>query len=428
MKKILILTLLLCFSTMAMSQTSYDRWRYELGVTHMGLDISHYDGQYNFSDVHNVGLKVGVHHYINPSFNLAIEIGRGKLRHERLYRALVWEFGTRVTYKLNNGYIMKEDAGIAPYISGGFGITQNNEQEYFWGELEGAHAMMPWAAGISFRLNEKTDLMTEAAFINTLDDSYNYTQFKVGLKFSLQKDKDTDVDGLIDRKDECPEVAGPSTNKGCPLDDQDKDGVPDLYDACPTIPGELDGCPDTDKDQVPDQYDACPTKAGSPESGGCPDSDGDGVIDTQDPCPETYGTLNGCTLKEFETFTPESTETVKIKLLEAAENVLFELDKATLTEASYEPLNDILVILKANPEIKLDINGHADSTGSAEYNLKLSRERAEAVKNYFIDHGIDASRLMAEGYGERAPRTDNDTSGQRALNRRVDIDFVISNQ
>lgn len=411
-----------------MSQTSWDKWRYEIGVTNMGLDISYNDGQYNFSDIHNVGFKIAAHHYLNSSLNASLEIGRGKLRHEREFRALVSEVSTRLTYKFNNGYILPEDAFFGPYIQSGFGVTYNTDQEYFFGEFEGAHAMMPYALGINFKVNDKTDLVTEAALINTLDDSYNYTQFKVGIKFSLKNDVDTDGDGLIDRKDECPEVAGPSTNKGCPLEDDDQDGVPNLYDACPMVPGTLNGCPDADGDQVPDQYDACPTEAGTPESGGCPDSDGDGVIDTQDPCPQTYGTLNGCTLEQFESFAPDSRETVQVKLLEAAENILFELDKATLTEASYEPLNDIVKVLKANPEIKLDINGHADSTGSADYNLNLSRERANTVKQYFIDQGIAPSRLMAEGYGERAPRTDNNTSGERALNRRVDIDFVISNQ
>lgn len=428
MKKIFILTLLTFITTLSMAQTKWDKWRYEIGATNMGLELRYNDGLYNFSDVDNFGVKAGIHYYLNPSLNASFSYSRGKLKHENEFRGLVEDAVFRLTYKFNNGYIMKEDAFFAPFLASGFGITHLADQEFFFSEFEGSHAMIPFVAGFNLRVNDKTDVITQAAFNNSIDDTYNYIQYNIGVKFSLKRDKDSDGDGLIDRKDQCPEVAGPSTNNGCPLDDDDNDGVPNVYDACPMVPGTVNGCPDADGDSVPDQYDACPTVAGSPEAGGCPDSDGDGVIDTQDPCPQTYGTLNGCTLEQFENFAPNSRESVQVKLLEAAENILFELDEATLSEGAYEPLNDIVKVLKANPGIKLDINGHADSTGSADYNLNLSRERANTVKQYFIDQGIAASRLMAEGYGERAPRTDNDSSGERALNRRVDIDFVISNE
>ena len=428
MKKIILLTLLLTCTSLVMGQTSWDRVRYEVGATNMGLELRYNDGLYNFSDVENFGVKVGAHYYINPSLNTSLTYSRGKLKHENEFRGTVQDAVLRLTYKFNNGYIMKEDAVFAPFLSSGFGVTHLQDQEFFFSEFEGSHAMVPFVAGFNLRVNDKTDILTQAAFNNSRDDTYNYIQYNVGVKFSLKRDKDSDGDGVIDRKDQCPDVAGPSTNNGCPLDDDDNDGVPNLYDACPTVPGTIDGCPDADGDQVPDKYDACPMTAGSPETGGCPDADGDGVIDSQDPCPETYGTMNGCTMEQFNNMSPDSEGSVKVKLLEAAENILFELDKSTLTEGSYEPLNDIVKVLKANPEIKLDINGHADSTGSAEYNLALSRERANTVKQYFIKQGISANRLMSEGYGERAPRTDNTTSGERALNRRVDIDFVISNK
>src|SRR5690606_5935217 len=113
-----------------------------------------------------------------------------------------------------------------------------------------------------------------------------------------------------------------------------------------------------------------------------------------DPCPNTYGTVNGCSQEAIEAMVPESDEHIKVKLIEAAENILFKLDEATLTQASYEPLNDILRVLQSNPEIKLDINGHADSTGSADYNYQLSKRRAETVRKYFLDKGIAANRLM----------------------------------
>lgn len=427
MKKIFILTLL-CISTLVMGQTKEDPLRIQLGVTHSGVDTWYYENMYDFSDLDNVGFSVGAELYVNPSFNTSLIVSRGKMKYEDNFRALVTDVRANVIYKFNNGYIMKENARVAPFLGIGFGITNKQDQEYFFDEFDGTHAMMPYTGGINFRLNKKVDLMASATWNNTIDDSYNYMQYGLAAKVSLQRDKDKDGDGVLDRNDPCPDEFGPYSNNGCPLLDDDNDGVPNVDDTCPLVPGSINGCPDSDGDMVPNIYDACPNTMGRAENGGCPDTDNDGVVDAQDPCPEVYGEMGGCTQGALEAMLPTSVEVIKVKLIEAAENILFELDKAELTQASYEPLNDILDVLQANPAIKLDINGHADSQGSESYNYNLSKERAETVKQWFVDKGIDKKRLMAEGYGERAPRTDNDTPGERALNRRVDIDFVISNK
>lgn len=427
MKKIIILLTFLCIGAMAMGQTSYDRWRFEIGTTHNKLRQNYDDGMFNFSDIDHVGFRVAADYYINPSLNAELALSRGKMQHENEFRALITDVVTRLTYKFNNGYIMKEDAFFAPFLSTGFGITNMQDQEYFYGEYDGTHALIPFAAGFNLNINDKTSLVTQATYKNTIDDTYSYLQYNIGVKFSFQKDTDSDGDGIIDRKDACPDVAGVGENNGCPLADDDNDGVANIYDACPNVAGTMNGCPDSDGDKVPDIYDACPNTAGNPALGGCPDSDNDGVADAQDPCPNTYGTVNGCTQQAIDAMNPQSEETIKVKLIEAAQDILFELDKATLTQGSYEALDDILKVLQENPNIKLDINGHADSTGSADYNYQLSKKRAETVRQYFIDKGIAANRLMSEGFGEKAPKTGNSSSGERALNRRVDIDFVINN-
>jgi outer membrane protein OmpA-like peptidoglycan-associated protein len=410
-----------------MGQTDYNRFRYEIGATHNKLNQNYDDGMFNFSDVENVGFRVAAHYYISPSFNASLSVSRGKLKHENEFFALITDVTTRLKYKFNNGYIMPEDAFFAPYIAAGFGISNLQDQEYFYDEYDGTHAIVPIAVGFDLKINDKTDLVTQATYKNSIDDTYSYLQYNIGVKFSFQRDKDKDGDGVIDRNDACPDEAGPSTNNGCPLADDDNDGFPNINDACPNVAGTINGCPDSDGDLVPDIYDACPNVAGKAELGGCPDSDNDGVVDSQDPCPNTYGTINGCTEAAVQAMVPNSTKDAQFKLIEAAENILFEFDKATLTAGSYDALDDILKVLQENPTIKLDINGHADSTGSPEYNLRLSERRAQTVKDYFTSKGIAANRLESAGFGERAPRTGNSTSGERALNRRVDIDFVINN-
>lgn len=110
--------------------------------------------------------------------------------------------------------------------------------------------------------------------------------------------KDTDGDGVKDRKDECPDTpAGVSVNtKGCPVD-TDRDGVVDYLDKCPEVPGtDINGCQDKDSDGVADNVDSCPEVPGLARFKGCPDSDGDGVPDSEDKCPNAKGIdrFNGC--------------------------------------------------------------------------------------------------------------------------------------
>jgi hypothetical protein len=123
-----------------------------------------------------------------------------------------------------------------------------------------------------------------------------------------EPEPDTDGDGVADKDDECPNVAGPSDNKGCPvtppptITDTDKDGIPDEEDNCPNEvgPKENNGCPwpDTDGDGVLDKDDECPNVVGAVDNNGCPwpDTDGDGVIDKDDECPNVSGPIenNGC--------------------------------------------------------------------------------------------------------------------------------------
>ena len=254
-------------------------------------------------------------------------------------------------------------------------------------------------------------------------------QITLGLRFRKPKpwpetvivpppvDKDTDGDGIFDSRDKCPTVAGVARYEGCPVPDTDKDGIFDDKDKCPEIAGypELEGCPypDRDKDGVTDNKDRCPDEPGSTKNDGCPllDRDGDGVPDATDRCPDTPGPASnyGC---------PED---VKTKLTYIAKNIYFHVDKATLQDISFEPLNQLADILTRYPNAKLTIEGHTDNTGSNAHNMKLSNDRAKAVVDYLVSKGIDAGRLTAVGFGEEKPVTTNKTAEGRTLNRRVEL-------
>ncbi|WP_447556240.1 OmpA family protein [Vreelandella sp. EE22] len=188
---------------------------------------------------------------------------------------------------------------------------------------------------------------------------------------------------------------------------------------CPTygeVPAgvavDAQGCPlDSDNDGVPDYRDQCPgTPAGvEVDAVGCPlDSDNDGVPDYRDQCPNTPAGVEvnalGC---------PESV---------VLQNVNFEFDSAQLTPGAEQVLNGVAQRLVNNPDVRVSIEGHTDSVGSAEYNRDLSQRRAESVARYLSQRGVPSNDMRSIGYGEDRPVATNETDEGRAQNRRVELD------
>lgn len=214
--------------------------------------------------------------------------------------------------------------------------------------------------------------------------------------------------------------------------DADQDGVPDTEDQCPDLAGTvtLHGCPDTDKDGVADPNDKCPDIAGAAADEGCPpttDTDQDGVPDDRDNCPDVAGTAsaNGCPETEQKQETKEEPkEELRQILPPALSAVRFQHNSDRLLESAQEILTQAAEILKNNPNCRLVITGHTDNTGTEKVNLELSKMRAERVRDYLAEMGVDISRTIIEGEGEEKPIADNDTKNGRALNRRVELETL----
>lgn len=177
--------------------------------------------------------------------------------------------------------------------------------------------------------------------------------------------------------------------------------------------------PDADNDGVVDTADACPnTPAGDVvDEKGCSrpkDADGDGVTDDNDKCPNTpAGTtvdVTGCApvFRAGETV-------VELR------GVTFETGKAVLTPDSRTVLDNVAASLVAHPDVRVEVAGHTDITGSRATNITLSKARANAVRAYLVDKGVPTERLTANGYGPDRPVASNKTPDGRALNRRVEL-------
>jgi outer membrane protein OmpA-like peptidoglycan-associated protein len=101
--------------------------------------------------------------------------------------------------------------------------------------------------------------------------------------------------------------------------------------------------------------------------------------------------------------------------------ILFDIDKATLKTESVKQLQHVITLLKDNPKLKIEVQGHTDDQGSDDHNMKLSLRRAETVVSYLALFDIELSRLTPKGYGESQPISPNDTDEGRAKNRRVEL-------
>ncbi len=263
-----------------------------------------------------------------------------------------------------------------------------------------------------------------------------------GFEEPTPKPGDRDGDGYLDPDDKCPDEPenynGYQDDDGCPDDpDTDGDGIPDSKDECVLIPEDKDGyldedgCPepDNDLDGVLDQNDKDPVTgkscANDPEDpdgyeddDGCPepDNDKDGVVDLEDQCPNEPGPPGGdkpgCPKKP-------ALVIVTDKEIKITQQIHFEFDKDKIRPESFKILDAVADVLKQNPRIKIEIQGHTDNKGSPQYNKVLSDKRAKSVRKYLEKKGIASDRLTANGYGLERPLVSNDTDQGRALNRRV---------
>ena len=163
------------------------------------------------------------------------------------------------------------------------------------------------------------------------------------------------------------------------------------------------------------------------------DSDSDGIPDFADICPDTPNGVtvsqDGCpaqttvvkVVKETDQNTVDIEDASQKHLAGNWDKILFDFDRFELKSQYYYDLDKIAAMLRQNPDTKIEIQGHTDNVGSAEYNQRLSEKRAGTVKNYLVEKGIEKERLFPKGFGFTISTAPNENETGRALNRRVEI-------
>ena len=433
------------------AQDENSKWAIGFGINAVDIRTPHQFGDFlkDWGGTKDLNIlpavtKLSVARYIGAGFSAEIEGSLNKIKEgfdgyseDKSF----WSANLQAKYALRRLFTT-ESGWFDPYIKVGGGYTAYESR---FDDKEGGFKALA-GGGINFWFTDHLGVNLQTGYHHGFQkNGTDYFQHSAGIVIKFGA-KDTDKDGIPDNKDACPEVAGLKEFNGCP--DTDGDGIPDKDDACPQVKGpkEFNGCPDTDGDGIPDKDDACPEVAGPKEFNGCPDTDGDGIPDKDDKCPDVAGPAEngGCPWPDTDgdgvldkddlcpevagpasnKGCPEPDEKEQKQLNQYAKTILFDTGKATIKFQSAEVLNQIINVLKKYPNSRFRIEGHTDSTGKKAKNMILSQNRADAVKVYLIQGGIDAGRLESQGFGPEKPIASNKNKKGRELNRRVEINLI----
>jgi outer membrane protein OmpA-like peptidoglycan-associated protein len=275
--------------------------------------------------------------YADNNFDYSLNADFGKIGFKRdgieLFNGNIQMVSFKAHYKFYNGYILKENAMIGPFLTVGGGLAWHKGTDY-WKNHNAV--ILPVGAGVNFRLTEAWAVQLQSLLNFSLHNPYRNTDY------------------------------------GYTVDDK-----------------------------------FFTTTIGA------------------------YYSLGKCCKKGEKAIKPEiskapvvSEETKKI-FEQALQGVQFETGKDVIKAESFPILDNVVSVMKNNPEYKLEINGHTDNQGDAKMNLDLSNRRANAVKKYLTEKGVAENRMKAQGFGQTMPVADNTTAEGRAKNRRVE--FKVAN-
>ena len=395
------------------------------------------------------GLRLGL--LLHPSFAIEAE-GVGMPSKARDTGASVFIIGARGSLVYNIMPHQIAGGKFVPFILAGAGILNVASTSGDMSTPEAAYRAIKkdtdfafhGGVGAKYYFNDVVHLRLDARALGAPSKSEkSYTvdgEFMLSLGFTLGGHepappppppvliKDSDNDGVPDNQDKCPTEAGPKENNGCPDKDTDGDGVVDRKDKCPDKAGppERDGCPEEykDKDGITDDKDKCPDepedKDNFEDDDDCPDPDNDkdGIVDEKDKCPNEPETKNGY---QDDDGCPDEVPAPVKKFTGVIKGITFRRNSADIKPSSFPLLKEAVGVFKEYPTLRVEISGHTSDEGKRDFNMKLSRKRAEAVKLFLVSAGIDEKRIGTVGYGPDKPIADNETKEGKEKNRRIEF-------
>lgn len=401
--RIVILVLFaILISPLVKAQNADQKWG--LGLY---LNFNDYKGDiandfWKFKNTEPLVGSATLNRYVSPSFDAVLRLSYFNVESEGAlgnFDDWMFNLNTNLKYKLNNGYLLKEDAVISPFLVAGIGYTNMNaEGRVMGGDFKQKYDDINfyYGAGLTFKIDDRWSVAVESGIFYPLSDKYDGYKNKqresksyndkfmhntIGVIYSFGKSDDSDGDGVSDKRDECPGTPSGVVvdKKGCPLD-SDGDGVADYEDECPMLAGDplLGGCPDSDGDGVPDKKDKCPDVKGLVQFEGCPDTDGDGVQDSEDKCPKVKGlkSFDGC---------PDTD----------GDGVIDSKDECPNTKPGYKVDANGCALDNdkdgvVNEEDKCpEVSGPASNFGCPEVKAEVQKELEFAAKNVHFSSGKD---------------------------------------
>lgn len=474
MRSLIFTTLIALVATLlpSVSQAQYfdKKWAVSTGVDFLDYQAPT-SGQFFQTDHFDPGLTVGVSRYLSGAFAIStnLTIGQG-VRFPGFdwteERPNLVDMNYLLHFKFNNGALMRERSRIAPYFVLGFGGS------YVKGHPD---LYVPMGGGIQFRLSSKINLRTQMVVKRSINKDYQNLSHAIAFVYNIGSDNKQPL--------QAPDSLGNELLITLAPEDQDKDGIIDKRDACPEAAGEVkyEGCPDrmalamTRMENLPEDdiastafAAALPKKEIGFPAPTRPRHTAEEAVKPEplarkNPSPEQKPVMASQTfsapraksgkssfLDEVESPVYSSQEQVafgsrdiatektnlkaeKYKDDKSLENnnlhvktIFFNTNSDQLDPVSKATLDEVAYMLHNNSEATLIVKGHADASGTDRHNKVLSIMRAYHVKYYLVyEKGISQARIVSSGFGEESPIANNTTESGRSLNRRVDFQLVL---
>ena len=408
-----------------MAQTTASPWSFAMGTNYIDLVAPQFGFSHQLKDANWEGSAAGfpIHielgRQITPSLNFTASYGMVKLEDAAKYQSggalgiydlnvsnpYYWGMFGQMAYSLANGYILKEDALIDPYVTLGAGNSRLSQNDFFTTIM---------GIGVDVRsgnIGFNTEL--DYAYIKKRDD---YIRFKMGIKVFIGKKEPTHIKPAEEKpKIEKEELASEDEKESEKEENTENKGINITINIGSMGNGSQPYVQASYPPQEPAQQPSQPSEQSQQKTQPQTDEElFDHIVKPQDSNKEPSNSTK-----------PETTPQPTTMDIPAGKRIHFDIDKYEIKANSHEYLNSVAEVLKQNPTYKVKIEGHTDDTFTREYNFELSENRAFAVMKYLIEQGVPAKQILPpKGYGEEQPLEFNDSEEHRSLNRRTELTLI----